>query len=379
MNRRFGFLFLTVLLMGSVATAALAQTPTTYQVQSGDSLWTIAEQFYGDGARWTEIAAMNGIDVSNPPFLRVGEILTVSLDERKALVRRYIEEIWNRGDLDVVDELFTLDYTIHTLGQTFPTSYEALKQGVAGARTTFPDIQMTLTHIIADGDKVAAYWTTVGTHLGEFRLPDMPEGIPPTGRPVEFTEVVTFRIADGRIAEAWYVADQLTMMQQLGLGPSSEQGEAVQEEGSTSPEEVHKALFQRFAEEAWNQGKLDIVDELFAPEYIAHAANAEQEVHGPEGHKEFIVKFREAFPDVHLTFNDLLAEDDMLVARMTWEGTHTGEYLGIPPTGNRIAVDVTGINRFVGDQVVEAWGVVDMLSMLQQLGVIPSPEQEDDR
>jgi predicted ester cyclase len=237
---------------------------------------------------------------------------------------------------------------------------------------------MTIERMVADGNKITAYWTTRGTHLGEFMLPDMPEGIPATGKAVEFTEAATFRIANGRLAEAWYAADRLTMMEQMGLGPSpvSDGDESYQGNSPVAKEVSHKASFRRFAEEAWNNGNLDVVDEVFAPEYVAHAANDAHSVYGPEGHKEFIAYFRQAFPDVHLTSGDLLAEDDLLVSRMKWQGTHMGNYMGIPPTGKKIAVDVTGINRFENGQVVEAWGVVDTLGMLQQLGVIADPDSE---
>lgn len=293
----------------------------------------------------------------------------------RALVRRYLDEVWNQNKLEVVEELFAADYVIHSGGQDMPTSYEALEQGVAMAHETFPDIHMTLEKLVADGDKVTAYWTTRGTHLGEFRLPDMPQGIPPTGNAVEFTEAVTFRVTGGRLAEAWYAADRLTMLGQLGLGGSGPAGGPPPP--APVPKEVrHKASFRRFAEEAWNKGNLDVVDQVFAPEYIAHAANAEHNVYGPEGHKEFIASFRQAFPDVHLTFGDLLAEGDLLVARMTWAGTHMDTYMGIPATGKRVSVDVTGINRFENGLVVEAWGVVDMMGMLQQLGAIPAPGAE---
>jgi len=136
--------------------------------------------------------------------------------------------------------------------------------------------------------------------------------------------------------------------------------------------EQQKSIFQRFAEEAWNKGNLDVVDEIFAPEYHAHSSDPAYDVYGPEGHKEFIATFRQAFPDVTVTFHHLLSENDLILAHMSWSGTHTGPYMGLQPSGKRISVQVMGINRFSGDKVVEAWGVVDMLGMMQQLGVVPA-------
>lgn len=137
--------------------------------------------------------------------------------------------------------------------------------------------------------------------------------------------------------------------------------------------EENKVRFWRFADEAWNKGNISAVYETFADDYHAHAQDDAHDVHGPDGHAEFIRSFRASFPDVHVGLQHILAENDLVVAHMTWTGTHTGEpYMDIEPTGKKVAVSVTGINRFVGPKIVEAWGVVDTLGMLQQLGLIPS-------
>jgi steroid delta-isomerase-like uncharacterized protein len=134
-----------------------------------------------------------------------------------------------------------------------------------------------------------------------------------------------------------------------------------------------KRIFVRFAHEAWDKGSTDVVFETFAPEYHAHATDPAHDIYGPDGHAEFITGFREAFPDVHVDVHHLVVENDLIVAHMSWSGTHLASYQGMPATGRSIAVQVIGINRFVGDKIVEAWGVVDMLGMLQQLGMIPAP------
>ncbi len=134
-----------------------------------------------------------------------------------------------------------------------------------------------------------------------------------------------------------------------------------------------KRIFLRFAHEAWDKGNTDVVYETFAPEYIAHSTDPAHDVHGADGHAEFISSFREAFPDVKVEVHHLVVEGDLIVAHMSWSGTHLGPYQGMPPTQRSISIQVVGINRFEGDKIVEAWGVVDMLGMLQQLGVIPAP------
>lgn len=135
--------------------------------------------------------------------------------------------------------------------------------------------------------------------------------------------------------------------------------------------EEKKRIFRRFAEEAWNKGNLDVVYETFSDDYHAHASDPAYDVLGAQGHAEFIGTFRAAFPDVKVHFEHLLSSGDLLVANMWWSGTHQNDYMGLAGTGRPVSVHVIGLNRFEGDKVVEAWGVVDTLGMMQQLGVIP--------
>lgn len=138
-------------------------------------------------------------------------------EENKALVRRYVEEVWNDLKLGVVDELFAADYTIHQGMQSMPTSHEALKQGITTIRTAFPDLHMAIDNLICEGDKVGAHWASHGTQRGELRLPGVPQSIPPSERDVTFGEAAIFRISNGKLAEVWYASDRLSMMRQLGL------------------------------------------------------------------------------------------------------------------------------------------------------------------
>jgi steroid delta-isomerase-like uncharacterized protein len=137
--------------------------------------------------------------------------------------------------------------------------------------------------------------------------------------------------------------------------------------------EANKALTLRYWEEVANKGNLDIVDEICAPDYVCH--QADQDIRGPEGVKQFIFMLRAAFPDLHVTVEDVIAEGDKIVQRWTGHGTHQGELMGIPPTGNHVSVAGITISRFEDGKVSEEWEVYDMMGMMQQLGVIPSSEQ----
>jgi steroid delta-isomerase-like uncharacterized protein len=135
----------------------------------------------------------------------------------------------------------------------------------------------------------------------------------------------------------------------------------------------NKAIFRRIVEEGFNKGNLVIVDELVAANHVNHADN----VRGPEEYKQFITMYRTAYPDLHMTVEDQIAEGDKVVNRWTSRGTHQGDLMGIPPTGKQVTLTGTYVARIVGGKIIEEWGNFDALGMMQQLGVVPSPGQAE--
>lgn len=140
--------------------------------------------------------------------------------------------------------------------------------------------------------------------------------------------------------------------------------------------EGNKALARRFFEEGFNQGNLDVVDELIAEDAVDHEKFPGTS-DGPvrEQVKQIITIFRDGFPDLHVSVEDLIGEGDMLVARLMIHGTHDGEFMGIPATGKQASFAVIDVVRIANGQMAEHWGVSDTAGMLQQLGVMPSPEE----
>lgn len=137
--------------------------------------------------------------------------------------------------------------------------------------------------------------------------------------------------------------------------------------------EANKVLVRRFFEELWNQGNLVVADELLAPEHLHHFPG--EDIHGPDGVKQLISGLRSALHDFHMSTDDVIAEADRVVMRFTIRGTHQGEGMGLPPTGKRVVYTGIDIFRISGGKIVERWGEVDMLGLLQQLGVVPAPGQ----
>jgi len=139
--------------------------------------------------------------------------------------------------------------------------------------------------------------------------------------------------------------------------------------------EENKALVERFVEEFWNEGNMSAADELMAPDAEIHMPTGE--VVDLDGLKSFAGAFRESFPDWHSTFEELIAEGDRVAERWTGRGTHRGELQGIPPTGKRVEVPGSVFYQIVGSKIVEFRGQLDMMGLMQQLGVIAPPHQAE--
>ncbi len=134
------------------------------------------------------------------------------------------------------------------------------------------------------------------------------------------------------------------------------------------PEE-NKTIVCRWVE-AFNDGDLDAVEELLTDSYVRHDPNS-PEVHGPEEEKQLIAIYRSAFPDLHFTLEDIVAEDDRVATRLGISATHEGELFGIPPTGKQLAFTAMELYRLKEGKIEEQWVNVDTLGMMQQLGVVP--------
>jgi steroid delta-isomerase-like uncharacterized protein len=135
-----------------------------------------------------------------------------TLEQNKALVRRFIDEIFLGGDFTAVDELLTDDFTPHTWGN-MQKGRDGLKEAIERVSAGISDERMAIEDIVAEGDLVAVRLTSSATHTGEFM------GMPPSGKRYEIGEIHMFRIRDGQVAEHWHQADFMGMMKQLDATP----------------------------------------------------------------------------------------------------------------------------------------------------------------
>jgi ketosteroid isomerase-like protein len=134
--------------------------------------------------------------------------------------------------------------------------------------------------------------------------------------------------------------------------------------------EGNKAIMRRMIEEIWNQGRLEVADELFAPDATSPGLPLPP---GPEGVKLVAGMFLRAFPDLHMEIEDIIAEGDRVVGRFTETATHQGEFMGVPATGKPVKFTEMGILRIRDGQIVESWYNLDQFGLMQQLGAIPGP------
>jgi predicted ester cyclase len=139
--------------------------------------------------------------------------------------------------------------------------------------------------------------------------------------------------------------------------------------------EENKAVSRRLLEQLFNEGNLDVAEELIAPDAIDHdPQNPFPDEHGPEVMKKQVSLYRGAFPDLRLTIEEQIAEGDLVATRWSAVGTHEGELMGVQPTHKQATVTGIALDRIEGGKIVEAWGNWDTLGMMQQLGLVPEEQ-----
>jgi steroid delta-isomerase-like uncharacterized protein len=138
----------------------------------------------------------------------------MSTEAYKALAQRWLDEVWNKGDLRLIDELIAPDYVLHDPTRPGLQGRAGIKESIAMFRQAFPDLTFTIEDQVAEADKIVTRYTVQGTHLGPLM------GIAATGKQGTITGIDIYRISDGQIAEAWSNWDTLGLLQRIGVIPS---------------------------------------------------------------------------------------------------------------------------------------------------------------
>jgi predicted ester cyclase len=291
--------------------------------------------------------------------------MTLTSEEKRNVLRRVSGEIFGQGRIEAVDELLAPDFVDHDPLPGVSPDRDGVKKLVGLFRSAFPDFEVEVLHTVVEGDKAVDHISSTGTHEGEFM------GVEPTGIRIKTSAIVISRLGeDGRIAERWQRFGAMPLLQQLGVIPGWEEPPPVPpiphaDGQKTSVEENKRLMTSQLA--IWNDGDYDLADQLFHPESVT--PDAPQLPRGPEGCKQVARIFRTAFPDFHMTVEDVVAEDDLVVCRFRQTGTHSGELFGVPATSRGVDFGEIALCQIAGGQIVSTWFQTDMLGLMSQLGV----------
>jgi predicted ester cyclase len=144
-----------------------------------------------------------------------------------------------------------------------------------------------------------------------------------------------------------------------------------------SVEESNKALMHRFYDDFINPGNLGVADEIIASDCPLYFGSMFMGT-GPEAFKQTRAMMFSGFPDLRWTIEEIVAEGEIVAERLTGRGTHQGEFMGVPPTGNRVEFPGMAMAHIREGKIVEIRGMPDMLGLLQQIGAVPAPGQSEE-
>ena|ERR1700730_13894778 len=133
---------------------------------------------------------------------------------------------------------------------------------------------------------------------------------------------------------------------------------------------TNEQLIKKYFEEIWNNGKLEVLNEIISPDYMNHNPGIANPIPGPEGLKPIIEGIRKAFPDLKYVIENMVVSDDQVAVHTTMHGTHKGDFFGLAPTNKVIKVSQMQIERIENNKIVEHWRITDELTLLRQLGQI---------
>lgn len=147
---------------------------------------------------------------------------------------------------------------------------------------------------------------------------------------------------------------------------------------SDAQEDLNKELIRGWAEELFNQGRLETAEKYLAAEFVNHNAFPGQDP-GPGGVRDLVATFRKGFPDLHGTLNHVLSEGDMVSTHLTMRGTHDGDFMGIPPSGRKISANGMGLYRIENNKIIESWVMFDSADLIQQITGTGAPSEQQVR
>ncbi|HUR36083.1 MAG TPA: ester cyclase [Vicinamibacterales bacterium] len=300
----------------------------------------------------------------------------MGLEENKAIMRQWLGEGWSKGNVDVADAIVSPDFTVHGAGgQEVKSGPNGVKELVRTWRKAFPDGVMQVLDDIAEGPYVGVRLLWTGTHLGDFY------GAPPTGNKVTCSSIGIDEVRDGKICGGWGELDMLGLMQQVHMlakmGPDAPADPVADAptvpRPTTSSIAENKQVVLKFVE-AINKWDLDGARALCADSYVEH--NPAWGAISLKGTFDTYAMVRAALPDLNFASDTglMVGEGDRVVLRGTVTGTHTGaDLFGVKASGKKLEWTGIDISRVTDGKITERWLSADILRLMQELGLVPTP------
>ncbi|MEP7076737.1 MAG: ester cyclase [Acidobacteriota bacterium] len=267
-------------------------------------------------------------------------------EEKTSFIHRWFEEVWNNRSEKAIDEMVHFEGTARNLGgmQTLtPEDFKKFHRTFVGA---FPDLNVTVEDVIVDGDKIAARCRVKGTHLGD----DL--GLPPTGKPVDFSGMTIVRVVDDKIVDAWNEFDFAGLYGQLG------------------ETERNKAIVREWFDQVWNAKDPALIDTVMTEKTVHNGifGAPDGKLTGPTEFREFWEMMTKAFPEIRFDVKDVFAEGDKVCVRYVARGTQTETLPGVKGiTNKKTEFTGGGMCTMKDGKFVEVWNEIDFSKLQYDL------------
>lgn len=269
--------------------------------------------------------------------------VTTTPEENKKILHRWCAEVFNGKKVEIVDELKVPNYADWSRFPGQAPTLESYKVTLNMFFAAFPDFQFAALDTIAAGELGLIRGVWRGTHSGSFF------GLPPTGKEVSGERIDFFRFGEGKMTEHWGTGLEFPVLELMGFKPEAKAAAPGDPLGPA----------RRFLEDVLQKRNVQAADDLLAgssSDLMKRSLN--------------VLALHTAFPTGEMTVEHTLREGDKVAIHSTLTGEHLGTFLGIPPTGKRVAVTKIDYFQLAGDKIVDSWHQWDNVSLLFQLGII---------
>jgi len=282
-------------------------------------------------------------------------------EQVRQLVGRILNEYFNEGRVDVIPELFHPDFTIYAADGSVMHGHEGAAAYVTAEKAAFPDLYWRQEELMVDGDRATLFFTGYGTFLGEWM------GIPPNGRAFTWVGNATFYVRDGKVWQDKLVWESMRFMQQLGALPEPQAQQVDAATAARAVEDLH-----RFANTGGHE-QAPALTELVAPAALGHPGGRPDVValYGTEQFRSWFDELSTALPDLNVTIEQTVVQDNLVAVRWTATASQRGSYQGAQPSDDPVELTGASLCRVDGDgRVAQVWFVpdtaaIDSLTSLQ--------------